>query len=43
MHRKTNFLNKLLFGDLHYVQVSSIAVSVEGEVVAGQLLQDEQK
>ena len=35
--------HKLLLGDLHDVEVSSVAVPVESEVVSGQLLQNEQQ
>ena len=42
-HTRTHLFNKLLLGHFDDVQVSSVAVPVEGEVVSGQLLQDEQQ
>ena len=39
----THLLHKLLLWDLHNVQVSSVAVPVEGEVVARHLPQNEQQ
>ena len=36
-------LDKLLFGHLDNIQVSSVAVSIEGEMISSQLLQNEEQ